>query len=262
MLEFSMRERERERESKGAFTLAEVLITLAVVGIVAASTIPAVVTKLTRQEYVTKLQKAHNTLVNVYKAAEVEHGPAQFWRGGPTQDAYFIKYLKPQFDIMADCGLISNNTTNACMAIPDDYKDLGGGAFTGTLTFVNGWMHSKIVTPDGITFSFYTESGDLFAGKNATADLVAVDVNGKKPPNQVGRDLFFFHSWRETDAEARANGREANPVRGVKPAGANVDYATQIIPTAAPGCSASSTSSGQRGFYCAAKVLTEGAMNY
>jgi len=41
-----------------AFTLAEVLLTLAIIGVVAALTIPAVITKVTKDQYVTGLKKS------------------------------------------------------------------------------------------------------------------------------------------------------------------------------------------------------------
>jgi len=49
-------------KTKQAFTLAEVLLTLAVIGVVAALTIPAVITKVAKDQYVVGLKKAYNTL--------------------------------------------------------------------------------------------------------------------------------------------------------------------------------------------------------
>ncbi|GBF23284.1 general secretion pathway protein G [Candidatus Gastranaerophilus sp. (ex Termes propinquus)] len=240
---------------KLGFTLAEVLITLAVVGIVAASTIPAVVTKLTRQEFVTKLQKAHNTLVNTVKAAEKEHGPIEYWSRSLSHADYFNRYLKPHLDIMADCGTTA--TPDACFprhtaaggsAASTDYKNLNGAALTLNWAGAQIDQGYKFTTPDGISYSHWNNT--------ATDSYVYVDVNGKKGPNQLGRDLFLFQIWRDTDADATARGRANAPWRGVKPMGWD-----QTESDRAAGCSASNTSATS-GVHCTLKVLTEGGMNY
>ncbi|GBF23536.1 pilin subunit PilA [Candidatus Gastranaerophilus sp. (ex Termes propinquus)] len=253
---------------KKGFTLAEVLITLAVVGIVAASTIPAVVTKLTRQEFVTKLQKAHNTLVNTVKASEKEQGPIQHWNwipsgstGGLTSEAFFNTYFKPHLDIMADCGVATGET--ACFVTHGDYKSLSNNAL------VAGWAGApanalsssasyKFTTSDGISYAFVKTTQS-----NATWSLVYVDVNGKKKPNQLGRDLFIFFIWHEASDEARGG----NPIRGVKPAGAyDPTYGLNISVSDRDGSDGSACNAGVNnaaaGAFCTAKVLSEGGMNY
>ena len=47
---------------KGAFTLAEVLITLAIIGVVAAISIPSVISNTQQQEFKTGLRKAVSVL--------------------------------------------------------------------------------------------------------------------------------------------------------------------------------------------------------
>ncbi|GBF23270.1 putative pseudopilin GspG-like [Candidatus Gastranaerophilus sp. (ex Termes propinquus)] len=264
MLKFSL------RESKGAFTLAEVLITLAVVGIVAASTIPAVVTKLTRQEYVTKLQKAHNTLVSVVRAAEKDHGPMQYWNHGQGSDGFFNMYFKPYLEILADCGgnAVTYGAANACFAAGGGHKSLNNGTVADLSQRVNNRIaravnggagnHYRVLTSDGIAYAVLPSTAEGYTN-------VIVDVNGNKAPNQVGRDIFLFDIFYQAET---ANNN--NPVVGVKPAGSAKSTGALVTTTerdssgvaASPGpeCCACNTSRG--GGCCAAKVLTEGAMNY
>ncbi|GBF22966.1 pilin-like protein [Candidatus Gastranaerophilus sp. (ex Termes propinquus)] len=243
-----------QKKAKGAFTLAEVLITLAVVGIVAASTIPAVVTKLTRQEYVTKLQKAHNTLVNVIKAAEKEHGPMEHWPAGDTR-MVVNTYFKPYLDIMADCES-GTNSDNICFAAQSssgsEYKWLNGSAANALGLSPSDYLISyyKLTTPDGISYAFH-----MYYATNATGGTVPqylqpiiVDINGKKSPNQFGRDVFVFNIRRADDEKTR-----------IVPRGYSIEVATRDG-TGSGGCNTSATP--QAGALCAAKVLTEGAMNY
>lgn len=60
------------------FTLAEVLITLAVIGVVAALTIPIIVSYYQQQETISGLQKFYTTLNKVIKASEADNGPHYF----------------------------------------------------------------------------------------------------------------------------------------------------------------------------------------
>ena len=50
-----------------AFTLAEVLITLGIIGVVAALTIPTLISNHQKKVYVTQLKKSVNTLTNGFK---------------------------------------------------------------------------------------------------------------------------------------------------------------------------------------------------
>ena len=64
---------------KKAFTLAEVLITLGIVGIVAAMTIPALIGKHKKIETVTKLKTAYATINNAFKLAVANYGDMRNW---------------------------------------------------------------------------------------------------------------------------------------------------------------------------------------
>ena len=61
------------------FTLAEVLITLGIIGVVAALTLPQVVTNYEKKATEVRLKKDYSTLANALKMAEAEHGPIETW---------------------------------------------------------------------------------------------------------------------------------------------------------------------------------------
>ena len=52
-----------------SFTLAEVLITLVIIGVIAAITVPTLMAQYRKKEYVTQLKKAYSTLSNGFKLA-------------------------------------------------------------------------------------------------------------------------------------------------------------------------------------------------
>ena len=99
-----------------AFTLAEVLITLAIIGVVAALTIPTVIINYQKKMYVTQLKKAYNNLTNGFKTMMANEGVTKLsdtalWSKMPsdigmseiTQPKYadFLKEFSKTFKIVA-----------------------------------------------------------------------------------------------------------------------------------------------------------------
>ena len=66
-------------KNKTAFTLAEVLITLGIIGIVAALTLPALNQQYKRQEVETRLQKFYSTMNQALKQSELDNGDFTTW---------------------------------------------------------------------------------------------------------------------------------------------------------------------------------------
>ena len=62
-----------------AFTLAEVLITLGIIGVVAAMTIPNLVNTYKEKVRVSKVKKAYSVLANAYNLAKSEYGSIEQW---------------------------------------------------------------------------------------------------------------------------------------------------------------------------------------
>lgn len=101
------------RKHRSAFTLAEVLITLGIIGIVAALTMPALMANWRKQVVETRLKKFYSTMNQLILLSEVDNGPKEFWEEQPkitydvdedgnqdrTQESkmvpWFNKYIKP-----------------------------------------------------------------------------------------------------------------------------------------------------------------------
>lgn len=96
------------KESKG-FTLAEVLITLGIIGVVAAITIPSLMTAYNKHVIETKLFKIHSTVMQAVKMAQANNGGAIDLNDVPTEagnvngfsraksKAVFDEYFAPVF---------------------------------------------------------------------------------------------------------------------------------------------------------------------
>ncbi len=67
------------KKKLAAFTLAEVLITLGIIGVIAAMVIPALVSKYRKMVVETELQKAFSIISQVIKMSEIQNGNIAFW---------------------------------------------------------------------------------------------------------------------------------------------------------------------------------------
>ncbi len=173
---------------KKGFTLAEVLITLAIIGIVAALTIPGLIEDYKKREYVTRLQKGISVLNNGFNLMMADEGVneidlLELQKCNPRVVSYYgdtqkclQPYFKKYFNIITD-----NAIDDPREFYPwQDVTPLSGSDNTllGYLGFV---AYYNFITGDGILyvpFSF-TTIGDAL-----------IDVNGTKGPNQIGRDIF------------------------------------------------------------------------
>lgn len=83
---------------KKAFTLAEVLITLGIIGVVAALTIPTLVQKYKKSVVETKLAKFYSTVNQALELSQIDNGRVEDWEPLPNHDLeaakkWFDKYL-------------------------------------------------------------------------------------------------------------------------------------------------------------------------
>lgn len=236
-------------KSRG-FTLAEVLITLAVIGIIASMTIPALVGSADNTQTVAGVRKVQAVLSQAMMKYQVDNdcvgsltNCGAFDNGStiPAMHQAMWDKIKQVFNISKDCGTAASQ---GCF--PDvSYKRLNNNSY---VNYNNDNSCEKATLADGMILMIcdYADNCVDHVGTTGTGPLsttcgnVTVDINGQKGPNQWGRDLFM---WYITDV-------------GVYPAGA-LDHASAVIcnPAGVPLLAAT-------GLGCAAKVLQDGAVNY
>lgn len=110
-----------------AFTLAEVLITLGIIGVVAAITIPGLKNNYFEKRTVSQLRGMQSILTQAIKMSEEEYGEVESWglSGANAQSAAIIaERLRPFIKIAVDCG--TADPKGNC--VPNvSYKRLNGG---------------------------------------------------------------------------------------------------------------------------------------
>ena len=164
---------------KKAFTLAEVLITLGIIGVVAALTMPSLIANHKKRETVVKLKKVYSILQQGIKRAEVDYGQVDEWDFTLNSTAFYEKYVKPYFNVAQEFIGVS-------LPLDVSYKTLGGA---------DGNAYGKY--SDSGTPKIILNDGTLIApARGTTSGIISfifmVDINGYKKPNQFGKDMFFF----------------------------------------------------------------------
>ena len=167
-------------KKKIAFTLAEVLITLGIIGVVAAMTIPTFIANYQEKQTISRLQKTYATLKNAFEMAKVEHGDYNTWSWNqyPSQysskaeyfwEKYLFSYLKVSqkcfpFD---KCGDVVIRLSNDSMY---SYVDEGFILNDGTIIYT--WAGAETYYPH---------------------IWIYADINGKSEPNVLGKDIFVMY---------------------------------------------------------------------
>jgi len=257
-----------DMRKKAAFTLAEVLITLGIIGVVAAMTLPTLIQNYQKRVYVTQLKKSVSVLSNGFRLMMAHDGVTELKDthafSGMEADACDSRY-----------GAANNILTNNCSSIREGLASVFSGIqfapcddietkyLNGTIIPSNGVpfkksTHTCIKFPDGSELLNY----DFFKDSTTTNGRLFVDINGPKNPNTVGRDIFYF--WYFNNGILVPYGSQQVGDILMSLSGNAELHAQQGITSMYWRTSTSSQKcdiSGQ-GHMCAGRVLEEDAMNY
>ena len=247
---------------KAAFTLAEVLITLGIIGVVAALTLPTLIQNYQKRVYVTQLKKSVSVLSNGFKLMMAHDGVTEL------KDTHAFSDMSGNNPAFNNAGTpdrcdYSNILTNDCRSIREGLQSVFSGIQfvqrdATQIKFLNGsavpntfapakQARTYIVFPDGLEIYNY----GFYKGLSSSDGLATyygylyVDLNGPKNPNTFGRDIFMFNLYN---------------TGVVMPYGTCTEGADKCWRTATNSIYKCDTSS--RGMTCAARVLEEDAMNY
>ena len=160
------------------------MITLSIIGVVAAMTLPSLIQKNVEKTTVAQLKKTYSAMSQAYLSILSEEGSPDTWGladkmtegGGKVLMDRFAKYLK----IIKNCG-----TTEK-------------GCYSEGSSDTQGNTAAKAVLGDGsaISLKVWNQAcGASYGGIKQLQGMCAileVDVNGLKKPNKQGQDIFRF----------------------------------------------------------------------
>lgn len=204
-----------------AFTLAETLITLGIIGIVAALTLPQLIANYKEKVFVTKAKQSYNTIANALTNYNTKNGSVDdfstlFLNSSNTTE------LHNNFASELNTVKVCNGYINKCGGkySAKQYKKLNDGK--GHTQEFSGFMnYNRIILNDGSFISLqnltqngtcihtwrtnYTdENGNFipdptspngyksFTGTSDSCGVIYIDTNGMQPPNQTGIDFFWI----------------------------------------------------------------------
>ncbi len=184
------------------FTLAEVLVTLGIVGIIAAITLPALIQRNNEKSTVVKLKKVYSVMSNAHMQAVNDYGNFDSWglqksqengsedeEAIATSDAGINRYIEIMSKYLKTVK-ICKASDNSC-EVWDSYNLAGvkdnSDSYTTRMVLADG-------TVIGHIFINYPEcDGYWGTGKlSYFCGSFKVDLNGSKKPNTYGKDIFEF----------------------------------------------------------------------
>ena len=187
---------------KVAFTLAEVLITLGIIGVVATITLPSLIQRNVEKQRVAQLKKAYSELSQAYNLAVEEFGsPTEWGMGGMNEEkSHYImannmrKFLK----LSVDCvDMPDTEAKRVCGQFNKIGKLASQNAIQSNTIKING---RAVILSDGTTVTLRVFSGQCnhqYGAMKNVCGIIHVDVNGSSYPNQLGEDQFGFYFTKD-----------------------------------------------------------------
>ena len=160
---------------KYGFTLAEVLVTLGIIGVVSAMTVPSLMQNYQRQSYVTQLHKVYNETSQALMKYQNDKNALNLKEAGLNSQAALNNFISDYFKIVQTC----TNSLTPCFINQNSYKRINGTSITDNYTVVNSYV---LASGASVRFLYSLEGNKI--------GNIMLDINGQKGPNILGRDLF------------------------------------------------------------------------
>lgn len=157
---------------KFAFTLSEVLVTMGIIGVISALTVPTLVNNYQRKALTLQLRKTVSDIENAVDMLITEEGKTKF-----SATSYYNNldgFITNRLKTIKTC---TKDKTNECFA-NENYNTINGAAGSAFTCEGNSYVLAS--------------SAAICMTKSGTSVKVNIDVNGQDGPNIGGRDMFIF----------------------------------------------------------------------
>lgn len=183
------------KQRKTAFTLAEVLVTLGIIGVVSAMTIPTLMSNHQRKVYVTRLNKVYSEIQQAAINFMNNKNAVNLVEAGINSTANANKLITDNFNIVETC----SNSLSPCFA--DSYKLLSGSNYD-----LSSHVSTSYVLASGESIRLlYSKADDKIVN-------ILVDINGKQGPNILGRDAFYMALYNNGVIDTYNNSATSAPL--------------------------------------------------
>ncbi len=163
-----------------AFTLAETLIVMGIIGVVSALVLPNLNSSTAEKEKVAKLKKIYTNLNDAYGRATVVYGPIDTWFINDTTDKQknerFAERITEFMKVSKDCGI---GTGEGCFLQKSGKHFDGTGAPDSPYNWDGDY---KVLLADGASLNFFI----------GTMPYITVDIDGPKGSAIWDKELFTF----------------------------------------------------------------------
>ncbi|MBR1943777.1 type II secretion system protein, partial [bacterium] len=167
-----------------AFTLAETLIVMGIIGVVAALTLPNLNSSTGDKEKVAKVKKIYSNLEDAYGRATAVYGPLDEWFKNDTTDELenkrFGERMTEFMKVSKTCG-----TGDGCFS-SNPLLDVDGLTVDANyLTKLKSNKAQMYILADGTALALFSKGSGFYE--------IKVDIDGpNKGRNQIGNDIFDF----------------------------------------------------------------------
>lgn len=243
-------------EKRMAFTLSEILLAILIIGVVASFTIPVLSGYFEQQKFLSGLKKAYTQFNQALISTTDNAGCSsnlvctELFDTDTTSKTLgdeIIKYFKVlkncEMDVLGCFSESVSNSYDGSLARTNDYSETSGGFYRfisadGTAFILkNNHNNCSSSMSTGVTKNMTQVCGELY-----------IDVNGLKPPNNMGKDIFHFYITNGNGPLLYPSGGVDDQENGHWKNGNEAQHCYPGDPD---------------GNYCAARIIEEGwQMNY
>ena len=188
---------------KKAFTLAEVLVTLSIIGVVSALTVPTLSNKVQEQAFRQGMKRKYAEISSVL--TKMTHDEQPYFLGLPytmnTEYANNPELFGAYFKVMNNKYVKNVNQLDFNTGMGQIYSKSGAHKLT-TIDGIDqgGWTYLAhgndsiaFQTVDGAIYQWSQQMSYTGSDMSDSNQGVIVDVNGLKGPNRAGVDVFYFN---------------------------------------------------------------------
>ncbi len=178
--------------SRKGFTLSEVLITIGIIGVVAALTIPNLIVKYQEKQTVTRFKWVYSTLANAFTMAVAENGAPEVWELDDPQDLAEIlsKYMRVDEKCYYKKGCLPSDIQVVALTGEARYGHLANDQNRVKEKFGNGISLYYASSHTGCSYTSVDVAGNETIHKNYCGSIYAFITANKF--SRLGLDHFLF----------------------------------------------------------------------